>query len=233
MVSDGADAAVGPSPPDRRPHPYVVAAIVTGLVIFVLLLLDVVHHGRISSFDDTVAGAMNRHNVDDGGSRCVALVVTPFGSTLVLGTVAIVATVALAVRGRRRHARFLIVTAVVGTSLNNLVKMLVGRGRPHFEQAITAAYGNSFPSGHSMNSTVVYGAILLVVWPLLAPSRHRMAAVVTTVAVAGIAVSRVVLTVHYVSDVVAGISLGVVVLGASAWAFGVAFDDELRGIASP
>lgn len=232
MVADGADTTVGSSPPDRRPHPYVVAAIVAGLVVFALLLLDVTHHGRVTSFDDTVAGAMNRHNVDDGGSRRVALVVTQSGSTPVLATMVIVATMVLVVRRRRRQALFLIVTAVVGTSLNNLVKVIVGRSRPHFEQAITAAYGNSFPSGHSMNSTVVYGALLLVVWPLLAPRRHRMAVVVTAATVAGIAVSRVVLTVHYVSDVVAGISLGVVVLGASAWAFGVALHQQLREIVS-
>ncbi|CAN5500447.1 phosphatase PAP2 family protein [soil metagenome] len=221
MVSEANNVAVDRPSSTRQRHRPAAAIAVVGTVIFALLLLDVLYHGAISSLDDTVAGAMNRHNIDDGGSRRVALVVTQFGSTPVLAAVVVVATVVLAVRGWRRQALFLVVTATVGTSVNNIIKVLVGRSRPHFEQEITAAYGNSFPSGHSMNSTAVYGALLLVIWPLLPDRRHLAALIVTASVVASIAVSRVVLTVHYVSDVLAGMTLGVVIVCVATWVFDI------------
>jgi undecaprenyl-diphosphatase len=71
-----------------------------------------------------------------------------------------------------------------------------------------------------MNSTVVYTSLLLLAWPRLRSVGARMlAAAATALLVFAIAASRVVLTLHYVSDVVAGIILGVAFVLASAAAF--------------
>jgi undecaprenyl-diphosphatase len=73
-----------------------------------------------------------------------------------------------------------------------------------------------------MNATVVYCVLLTLIWPWLRTRRRRVVAIVgTSLLVVLIATSRVVLTVHHVSDVAAGITLGVALVCASTAAFAV------------
>jgi membrane-associated phospholipid phosphatase len=69
-----------------------------------------------------------------------------------------------------------------------------------------AADGYGFPSGHALGATVVYGGLAALV-----PSRPRQRLALVGVAV-GVAVSRVVIGVHYLVDVVAGAAVGVAFL---------------------
>ena len=89
--------------------------------------------------------------------------------------------------------------------LVNLIKLLVGRERP--PGAMIEAHGSSYPSGHA-----AYAGATAVILVLLftKPGRHRrvwwVAAAVVT---AGMAWSRTYLQVHWLSDAVAGATLGV------------------------
>lgn len=79
---------------------------------------------------------------------------------------------------------------------------------PVYESIVTGD-GFGFPSGHALKSTVIYGgaALLLSKW---SPRRQYLIAAGIVVLVA---VSRVVLGVHYLADVVAGVLIGLVFLG--------------------
>jgi undecaprenyl-diphosphatase len=91
-----------------------------------------------------------------------------------------------------------------------MIKIVVGRDRPTFDQVLAVATGGSFPSGHAMNSTIVYGtlfALSALAWSR--PVRRRVATAASAL-VAAIAASRVYLGVHYPSDVVVGVLLGLV-----------------------
>ena len=111
-----------------------------------------------------------------------------------------------------RHHKFtvLIYLAVIGVGvslLNNGLKLLVHRERPVVLQ-LTHAGGYSFPSGHTAAAAACWAAIALVVarkWPR---SGRRMAAVVVLVITLVVASSRVLLGVHWLSDVIAGAIFG-------------------------
>ena len=111
-----------------------------------------------------------------------------------------------------RHRKFtvLIYLAVVGVGvslLNNGLKLLVHRERPVVLQ-LTHAGGYSFPSGHTAAAAACWAAIALVVarkWPR---TGRRMAAVVVLAITLAVASSRVLLGVHWLSDVVAGAIFG-------------------------
>jgi undecaprenyl-diphosphatase len=126
----------------------------------------------------------------------------------------------------RRHddrhlALWVAVTMTVGGVLAALLKLLVGRDRPELLDPVARAAGLSFPSGHATNAALAAGVFLLVLLPF---ARHRpgrrtalwAAALVVTV-VTGL--SRIVLGVHWTSDVVAGWLLGVAVVAATTVAF--------------
>jgi membrane-associated phospholipid phosphatase len=87
-------------------------------------------------------------------------------------------------------------------------------------QLVSTGFG--FPSGHATGAAVAYGALALVCTALWTPERRY--AVATTVAVA-VAASRVVIEVHYLVDVAAGLLLGAVVLTGG---LALAGDSRLR-----
>ena len=111
-------------------------------------------------------------------------------------------------RGLGTRAVWAAVTVLIGWGLGNLVKQLVGRGRPVVQHAIEHVPGYSFPSGHATNTTVAAIAVLALLWPVLR-HRGRVVAVALAVAVALlVGLDRVMLGAHYPSDVIGGFLLG-------------------------
>lgn len=128
-----------------------------------------------------------------------------------------VAALLLLVRRRVRLAVYLLATTAGALLLDPSVKSLVGRLRPVVEAPVAIASGNSFPSGHALGSTVVYGALLLVFLPAVRYRKLFTAAVALLVVAIG--VTRVALGVHYLTDVLAGWLLGALWLSVTAYAF--------------
>lgn len=149
--------------------------------------------------------------------------VTQLGSI----TVVIVLCVVLAAIELRRAPSVWVVpfiVAVVGGEeiVTNVIKPVVDRVRPDLNPA-AAGLGPSFPSGHSATAAAFYACAVL----LLGRRRPRATRAVLTGVAVGIAVavasSRVLLDVHWVTDVIAGLVLG--------WAWfaicGIAFGGRL------
>lgn len=122
-------------------------------------------------------------------------------------------------QGARRLAVWAVTTAVVGGILGALLKLLVGRARPTFDEPLHQANGYSFPSGHALNSLLGVAILLLVLLPVLS----RVGKVLATTAGAGVVLftgyDRIGLGVHYVSDVLAGWAVALAVLVGTAGAF--------------
>lgn len=101
------------------------------------------------------------------------------------------------------------VAAVVGNAvLNRLLKEWFERARPLHEHGVLLETGYSFPSGHASGTLATYGMLAYVV-VRLAPRRWHLPAVLAAAWLAWTgAASRVVLQVHYASDVLVGLCNG-------------------------
>jgi len=189
-------------------------------VFAVLLVLVRLRWAPLESADHRAAAGIN--SLIAGHAPLVAAVnaVTWLGSDSVLWTIIGVAAIVLVLRRRwRRLAAYLLITGAGALVLDPVLKSLVGRLRPVVAHPIAHGAGNSFPSGHSLGSIVCYGAVLLVFLPA-ARGRWRSAfSIVTVVLVALIGISRILLGVHYLSDVVGGWAVGIAWLGLTAFAF--------------
>lgn len=135
-----------------------------------------------------------------------------FGTAPLVAVITAVVGASLA-RERRWSDIALLIVAVVGAVLlSPLTKHLVSRARPtaFFR---TSATGYSFPSGHTLNVTCLALALGFILWRL---SWHRAVKIAWTLAlvvyIACVGASRVVLGVHYPTDVLGGFLLG------TAWA---------------
>ncbi len=139
---------------------------------------------------------------------------TSLGGVLLRNLIALGVVVALLFLRLRREAVLLTATIAGGWILNTLVKLAVGRPRPLIVPHLTEAGGESFPSGHSFNSAVVYIAIALA-FAAMSPRRSvRWTLIAVAVLLSmTVAFTRVWLGVHFPSDVAAGW------LGGAGWAF--------------
>lgn len=122
-------------------------------------------------------------------------------------------------RGRARVAVFAVWTVAVGSVLNTTVKALVDRARPLLDDPVASAAHSSFPSGHAQGVVVAGGVLLVALWPRLPVARRRTALVALTAWSLLMGASRVLLGVHYVSDVVGGYLLALAWLALCAAAF--------------
>jgi undecaprenyl-diphosphatase len=198
-----------------------VAVTAAAMVFTVLLVLVRLQAGPLETVDHESAARIN--GVVAGHPAVIAVIkaVTYLGSNGVLWTVIGVAALILALRRRWTLAAYLLVTGAGALVMDPVLKSLVGRLRPVVAHPVAHGGGNSFPSGHSLGSIVCYGAVLLVFLPA-ARGRWRpvfQAVVATLIALIG--VSRVLLGVHYLSDVLGAWALGITWLGVTAFAFEV------------
>ena len=145
------------------------------------------------------------------GVTRLMLVITELGGSTVLSLLCIgTALLALARNERRLAATF--VLALAGTGIVSvLLKALIGHARPI--DAIVSANAASFPSGHLLSGTVIYG--LLAALLLGSRARGRVRALGVTLlllVIVGIGLSRLYLGVHWPSDLLGSLALALMLL---------------------
>ena len=148
---------------------------------------------------------------------------TDLGGTWFVLALGVVVCVVEYLRVPNRWIPFFLLTVLVGeVVLVNAVKQLLDRVRPTFNP-IAETLGPSFPSGHSATAAALYAAVALVLARRRSPrSRSLLAGAAVAVAI-GVAASRVLLGVHWLSDVVAGLAFGWGWFALCAIAFGGRF----------
>src|SRR6201993_865088 len=202
-------------------RPLVPLAIVTAaaLLFALLLLLVRLEWAALESVDHRPAAWLNSLVAGHATVVSVVKAVTWLGSDGVLWTLIAMAVVVLASRRRWRVAIYLLVTGAGVLTLDPVLKALVGRLRPVVAHPIAYGKGDSFPSGHALGSIVCYGALFLVFLPATRGMWRRVFIVVIGTLIAAIGISRLLLGVHYLSDVLGAWALGITWLGITAFAF--------------
>jgi membrane-associated phospholipid phosphatase len=134
--------------------------------------------------------------------------VTTLGNGIVLAGVAAIAAYLLARRRYYAEAVLMVLAYVGAEVLSYSLKLAFRRDRPFFTDPLATVSTYSFPSGHATVSVAVYGALSLVLLRrLTGPARLGcLAAAVLLVSLIGF--SRLYLGVHFLSDVLAGFSVG-------------------------
>ena len=141
------------------------------------------------------------------------------GSTPVIASILAVAVGALLVRGKRRQAVFLLVAQAGGSAIFLTMSNYFERPRPRLPWS-PRTVGYAFPSGHSLNSFVLYLGLATVAWVLWGRRVGLAAYAAAALVVLLVGVSRIYGGYHYFSDVVGGFSAGLFWLIAATVAVG-------------
>lgn len=191
-----------------------VAMAVGSVWLMVGLTCDVLDHGGIVASDPRAGSWIVGHRVS--GVTEVLRVATFLGSNWVLLPVLAVSCVIF--RWRRRSwwpAADITVVHLSATISYSMIKNALHRPRPAVAHWLTAAGGWSFPSGHATQAAAAWGILTVLAWSHR-PVRTKIAIGAGSAAIIlVVAFSRWYLGVHWLTDVLAGMTLGIAIL--SLW----------------
>lgn len=196
------------------PHSHLGLGLTLRLVLFVAAvwafggLLDaVLDNATLVRIDLAVAGWFHGHTTP-AGLRIFA-VVTQFGSPVVNVLVVVVAFF-LWRRGDWPLLWTWLAANVGGKVIEYTLKSTVHRTRPEYAVEYLHGRSYSFPSGHTMGSTICYLflAYIIAIQPHAAPTLRRVVFLGAAFMIAIVALSRLYLGVHYPTDVAGGFAAG-------------------------
>lgn len=166
--------------------------------------------------DQAVLDWMVDHRTDTWTALMKA--VTTLGNTATLTVISLVVAVVLAGISQWRLALLVGFGSLVAAAIMVGIKESVQRPRPPLPDRLVDLSTYSFPSGHAMSSTVVYGLIAVAAYRCSGWVRaHRWVLVAAPTLAALIGITRVYLGVHWMTDVLAGWTFGGIYVVVAAW----------------
>jgi undecaprenyl-diphosphatase len=191
---------------------------VAGGVLFGVLAYLVRTNAHLLGIDQSVARWGNAHA--SAFSTHVLNGITQLGSIYVVVVLCVILAIVETVAQRSVWVAAFIFAVMAGEEVLVLtVKQLADRVRPAFNP-VAATLGPSFPSGHSATAAAFYATAALLIGRRQArPRRAALIGLAAGIAV-GVAASRVLLDVHWLTDVIAGLALGWAWFAVCSIAFG-------------
>ena len=180
------------------------AVVVAGVVVGVLFA--VARSREVLGVDTAVANWAATHATS--ASTSVLRALTWLGSTTVVLAV-IVVVGCIEWRRTRGRSLWLFLALVAGGQLliANLIKLGVERARPAIDP-LASFSGSSFPSGHTVAAASCYAAVALVISRQRTPGTRAALAALAAALTVAVGASRILLGVHWFTDVVAGLAVG-------------------------
>jgi undecaprenyl-diphosphatase len=170
-----------------------------------------VRSGSTQAFDTSVLRWIAAHRTPVLDQAM--LEITFLGTGTVVLMIVAISGMFLWLTKHKYSALLLLISTSGGLLLNNFLKAGFGRPRPQVFEWGTTVVSTSFPSGHAMGAAVAYGTVAYLAARLQERRLHRVITLIcAAVLIVLISVSRLYLGVHYPSDVLAGVIIGL------AWA---------------
>ena len=195
-----------------------LAILLLGTIAIGVLLIMSQHNAGLARYDLSFARWGGDHATPDSTRflRDVSLL----GGTPVMIAVALIAACWQYARTRTLAIFGFLTVVVVGqVLLTNLTKLLVDRARPDIHQ-LTGFSGSSFPSGHAATAAATFAAVALLVGRGRSRRTKAFLAAGAAFIAFSVATTRVLLGVHWFTDVLAGLAMGWACFAIASIAFG-------------
>lgn len=184
------------------------------LVFFILFLglaQNIILQGSFVKVDMEIMNLVS--SLRDIQTAKLFLFFTCLGNNQIIISLGVIVLIVLGLSGKWRMAKLLLASVISGELLYYFIKILIHRARPDISFSLIPSGGYAFPSGHATTSMIFYGMLGFILWRLF---RKRWQKILITilfiVIVFMVGFSRVYLGVHWTSDVLAGWSLGLIIL---------------------
>lgn len=209
--------AVAPDNPRSVMIVLFAAIMFTGLIALINLGIRAASSSAVSNMDVSVATLMRESR--NAPADELMTVVTMMGDTMVMTALAL-AILGWLIWHKAYRAAWAAGIAIVAAKLFEIaMKLGIQRARPT-ELSYSGASIFSFPSGHATMAAVIFGILAVLVSHSMGRWGRAVVYALCAILVVAIAYSRLYLGAHWLSDVLAGLTFGVVMMAA----FGVAIE---------
>ena len=134
--------------------------------------------------------------------------ITEIGSSLILGILSLILLIYLFYKKRYKNSILVIISMIGGLIIRTILKISIQRLRP--ENSLISETGYSFPSGHALMSVIFF---LLLIYLFHKEIKNKIIQVIfiaiNVILILLISFSRIYLNVHWFSDVVGGLIIGI------------------------
>lgn len=194
-------------------------ALAAGAFVLFWWLAEEVFEGDARHLDEWVRAAVNGRSTPAMTAAMRGF--TYLGSTPFILSVSVVVAAAFYLLKWHRAAALLLVTMAGAFVLNVTLKLLFQRARPDPFFGVAVPDSFSFPSGHTLYSSCLFGTLAVIISGRVRGAARVAAWSAAVALVVLVGLSRIYLGVHYPTDVVASY------LAASVWILAVAIGDRL------
>ncbi|HHD72486.1 MAG TPA: phosphatase PAP2 family protein [Epsilonproteobacteria bacterium] len=192
------------------------------LLLFLLIALDVIFGGRLAVFDQIVHRCSLGWHTPLWDQIIYAL--THLGNLSTMLFYSLLVTILLSWKKMWRELRLYWFGMLGSAMLFSSIKELVDRPRPSSYIGDFHQHGYSFPSGHATMSMTFALLLFVLFYPKLSEGYQRLLVFFCLLFPVLIALSRVYLGVHYFSDILAGMTLGIFWVTLMVWVFQARLD---------
>ncbi len=180
----------------------------TLLVLFVINSILVIK-GKYVNIDENVHNFILRFS-SELTSKFMKIF-TFLGSAVFIVILCLLVVGILLYKKKKEYAYKCFGIVVISTLINNVVKLIIRRPRPEYITVIENTF--SYPSGHTMASTTLYGFLIYFILKSNISKTYKIFfSVILGIIPILVAISRIYLGAHYFSDVFGGMLLSIMLL---------------------
>lgn len=177
------------------------------LILFMFLTIFVVS-GRTSFLDEDFFNHIIK--LENKVLTKILYVITNIGSTI---GVVLVLIILIGLFKRRKilsDFKYIILNVGIGAILMQILKHIIKRTRPSWKWIKQSGF--SYPSGHTISAILLYGTLILLVYKKVDNKYKKPIILFLSFMIFFISISRIYFGVHYLTDVIASILLGSIIL---------------------
>lgn len=135
---------------------------------------------------------------------------TTIGSTAGVFVVLFITAILFLKQKKFSDFKYVLINVATGVILMSVIKNIIGRVRPSWKWITQGGF--SYPSGHTISAVLLYGTLILLIQKRLNGKVKRPLMLIFVIMILLIAISRIYFGVHYLTDVLAAIILGTIIL---------------------
>ena len=181
-------------------------ALVMMVVVLLLLIYIVINAKDTLLIDQTAINVMKTIRSDF--LTTLFKYITYLGNYYVLLIIDIIVCLILVFKYKNYKLAFIsLLSLCIAGIMTYILKIIIVRPRP--EYMLIKESGYSFPSGHTLNSTALYGFIAFLIYKNIKKKRY-VPILIGGLIIFIIGLTRIYLNVHYLTDVLGGLIIGII-----------------------
>lgn len=178
-------------------------------MLFFLILINVKSEGKFYDIDYLVNSQI--YKIQSPLLIDISKAITNIFNPAMFVILSAIAIFILIIKSRQKESFYFAIILSLSIAIISISKYLIRRVRP--ENILVSENTYSFPSSHALMAVIFFGTLTFLIYRHLTSKRAKLILVsISTILVIIMSLTRIILSAHWFSDVLAGISLGIFLL---------------------